>query len=475
MTLLVGPNGSGKTQTLLSLGKAIARYETPEVEIDWSANGESRKTFALYFTAIPYIIDLPGDTKHFSAVHPKSTRGHVLPEVKTATDLAKEFNLSPSPTLTLTSFEKVFSFVKDLIFRPYIYRREKYKLGADWIASLVELENKITTRRTELSKMRRDNNITFEDMFNSEEYRSILNEEILLRNQLLASMEELLGEEALLRMRAVHRVTQEQRLTKDVRIDLLTRLGLPVILADGNKAQPKAEERFNHALQQLREIHKVLGRPDFKGKHYRLNVTQWEKLSKLNLNGIAQLSLAGASSGAAALLDQFARLKRKIDDISLDKSIRNLVLLIDEGDVFLHLEWQQQYVNFLDLTIEKFWKQRFDCIQIVMATHSPVLMSDFPKDCIHKLSPTTDQPNNKTAPNEMMSFGAPLDRIVRSVGGAGTLGAFATRTIRKLLADIEKGVPINQYHLDMIDDPVIKQHIQRILETIDLTAQANAN
>lgn len=476
MTLLVGPNGSGKTQTLLSLAKAIASHRTQDVEIDWDADGAISSTFALYFTAIPYSFELPSGTKYFAALHPQNTRGKVLPELQTAMNLAEEFGLTANPTLTLSSFDKVFSVVKGLLFHPYISIKKAYKFDVDWIDPLVQREKGNVARRTALSSARRENDISFEEMFESDEYKSIIKEEMSLREQLLELMKKHLGKDVILKMRALHRVAQEQRLTRDVKIELLTQLGISIAVDTvKGKAQPKAQARFTSALKKLSGIRKVLMNPDFEKTQYKLDLAQWVKLSELNLGNIAQLSITGTSSGAAALLDQFARLKRAIERVSADASIRNLVLLIDEGDVFLHLEWQQQYVNFLDLTVKKFWRERFDCIQIVMATHSPVLMSDFPKDCIHKFSMTAYQPNDNISSREMVSFGAPMDGIVRTVGGAGTLGAFSTRIMRKLLADIEEGVPINQYHIDMIDDPVIKRHILRILETKNITAKTNAN
>jgi len=483
MTLLVGPNGSGKTQTLLSLAKAVSssrtlESRTPDVEIDWNADGDRRSTFALYFTSIPYTFEFPSDTKHFAALHTRNTKGKVLPEVQTAMDLAKEFGLKANPTLALASFDKVFSVVKDLLFHPYISRRPAYKFDADWIEQLVQGEKKIFERREAISNERREKNISFEEMFESDEFKSIHAAENSLRTRLLALMEEKLDGDVFLRMRALHTVTQEQHLNRDVKIELLTQLGIAVVVDKDKgkgKAQPKAQERFNSALKRLRRICEVLKGADFRKSQYKLNLAQWAELSKLDLGGIAQLTVTGTSSGAAALLDQFARLKRAIETVSKDKSVRNLLLLIDEGDAFLHLEWQQQYINFLDLTVKKFWRERFDCIQIVMATHSPVLMSDFPRDCIHKFSTNASQPIDKISSREMVSFGAPMDAIVRSVGGAGTLGVFSARIMRNLIADIEKNLPIDQYRVDIIDDPVIKRHILRILEAKNIIFQANAN
>ena len=102
-------------------------------------------------------------------------------------------------------------------------------------------------------------------------------------------------------------------------------------------------------------------------------------------------------------------------------------------------------------------------------------MSDFPKDCIHRLRIPNDGVEDRAEASQILSFGAPLDAIVRRVGGAGTLGAFSARIMRQLLADIAEGKRPPDYMIKMIDDPVIQRQIQLILNTNNQVRSSNAD
>jgi predicted ATP-binding protein involved in virulence len=465
MTLFVGPNGSGKTQTLLSLAEKIALNKTRDVQIDWRDAGDARSTFALYFTPIPYTTKLPPETQNFAALHPRGSRGEVLPDVETAIELASEFGFDPSPSLILSPISHALSSITEILLAPFRYSTSKYKLNDDqWVASWAVKKIDFDRRYSVASRKMQESEAGFSKWYDSPERIDLKKEEESIQNEMIGSILRKIGEDAVLKLRAFQFVKKEQSFTKNVGLELLTQLGLsPKEMP--SKVQEKARERYSDALERLRRIRDVLASANLVQDRHRLDIAKWNAFSPINLSGIAELSLSGASSGSAALLDQFARLKKAINKVSKDKSIRNLILLIDEGDAFLHLEWQQQYVNFVDLTVKKLGGNRFDCIQVVLTTHSPVLMSDFPKDCIHRLRIPNDRVEDRAEASQILSFGAPLDAIVRRVGGAGTLGAFSARIMRQLLADLAEGKRPPDYKIKMIDDPVIQRQIQLILNT----------
>ncbi len=86
----------------------------------------------------------------------------------------------------------------------------------------------------------------------------------------------------------------------------------------------------------------------------------------------------GYSSGESALLQLAARLydfKVKNSDDVADKPI---LLLLDEADMFLHPEWQRIFIEkIINLTGTVF--KSASSIQIILATHSPIMLSDIPK------------------------------------------------------------------------------------------------
>ncbi|ELH4834945.1 AAA family ATPase [Vibrio harveyi] len=98
----------------------------------------------------------------------------------------------------------------------------------------------------------------------------------------------------------------------------------------------------------------------------RLNISRVESVILTNSEG-KQFKFDDASSGERALL---------LLVCSIANSIKNdSVILIDEPEISLHPEWQE---NFLDLLNQAF-KHFINC-HFVIATHSPLLVSNIPND-----------------------------------------------------------------------------------------------
>ncbi len=153
------------------------------------------------------------------------------------------------------------------------------------------------------------------------------------------------------------------------------------------------------------------------------------------------------------------------EELLREKKGTNLVLMIDEGDAFLHLEWQQRYIDYLDKTVAKLKKQ-FLTVQVLIATHSPVLMSDLPRECIYLLDAKNwiDELMEDVVPTKPSeSFGAPLDTVVRHVGQTGTMGRFSSRAIKSVVEEVIAGLPVSAERIEMIGDPIIRRQLTKTL------------
>ncbi len=82
---------------------------------------------------------------------------------------------------------------------------------------------------------------------------------------------------------------------------------------------------------------------------------------------------SGISTGEEAFLSHFARL----NELKGDLYHKTIWLLVDEGDLYFHPQWQKEYFNNL-LTYVKFIFPR-NKVQIIISTHSPFIASDLPK------------------------------------------------------------------------------------------------
>ena len=94
------------------------------------------------------------------------------------------------------------------------------------------------------------------------------------------------------------------------------------------------------------------------------------------------------SSGEISRLELYARLYDIIISQSKNKSESNnkkqlynkhnsVLLLIDEADMLLHPEWQRTFVNDIKTVFPRIFPGQY--INVIIATHSPIMLSDIPK------------------------------------------------------------------------------------------------
>ena len=84
------------------------------------------------------------------------------------------------------------------------------------------------------------------------------------------------------------------------------------------------------------------------------------------------------SSGEVAMINIFATVYSALKK----NTSGNILLLIDEIDAFLHPIWQQEILTHITEWINQ--SKQFDNkkVQLIVATHSPIILSDIPKDNI---------------------------------------------------------------------------------------------
>lgn len=164
----------------------------------------------------------------------------------------------------------------------------------------------------------------------------------------------------------------------------------------------------------------------------------------------------GLSSGLLALVEQFASLHRAMRTLA-QRGLKRQVLLIDEGDAFLHLDWQRLYISLLNRFLGEAKREyKLNSLQVVVATHSPILAGDLPTCMIQRLGMTTD------AKDYAKTFGAPLDDIIWNSFKSNTIGELAAEHIRAI-AGHAKESQLNEFDLALMEeigDPLITRAIR---------------
>lgn len=112
---------------------------------------------------------------------------------------------------------------------------------------------------------------------------------------------------------------------------------------------------------------------------------------------------------------------------------KNVLLIFDEADLSLHPRWQQKYLLWIiQFTTSLFRKYN---IQIIITTHSPIMLSDFPRDNVIYIDKKINlfkqgyKRNLKTFGNNIHTLF--LDSFF--LDDEGTVGAFAEMKINEIV------------------------------------------
>lgn len=189
------------------------------------------------------------------------------------------------------------------------------------------------------------------------------------------------------------------------------------------------------------------------------------------------------SSGEICRLELYSRLYHEIEK---DKRLRfkarlknNILLLLDEADMLLHPEWQRRFVYDISEVFPKLFKDKY--IQVIIATHSPIMLSDIPKQnvCYLKGNDDSDTPKESSDPpneaadsskNEKIyqdqpeTFGSNIFKLYTNAFFVkkGAIGVFAKEKLEELLKEIHEGKDNEEYRKDKKRKEKLQQKINII-------------
>lgn len=192
------------------------------------------------------------------------------------------------------------------------------------------------------------------------------------------------------------------------------------------------------------------------------------------------------SSGERALLNFFSWLHlvpffKYISDDVQESLKDNVLLLIDEIDLYCHPGWQQKMLYYLLDEARMLFRGKN--VQIIFTTHSPIILSDMPKSNVIYLS--RDEENNKCRVDEPKNhdetFGANIYRLFDDaffLEEQGQVGEFAKRKIKNLIdrlkpvqgdngrftyQRINENMTELEQEISLIGEPIIKDRLYTML------------
>jgi len=163
----------------------------------------------------------------------------------------------------------------------------------------------------------------------------------------------------------------------------------------------------------------------------------------------------GLSSGHRAFINLYSRILAA----SKKATSSNILILIDEGDLFFHPQWQKEYVAKLIEFINVVYDNKK--VQIILTSHSPFIVSDLPKEQINFLG----VPDEIVEINIQETFGANIIDLYNKAFFLknGTKGLFASKKLESLVNVIMNKIK-NDKNIDselkQIGDPLILSQIE---------------
>lgn len=207
---------------------------------------------------------------------------------------------------------------------------------------------------------------------------------------------------------------------------------------------------------------------------------------------IMETSLSNLSTGELRFIDLFADLYEIFNkDMGAnvgrdDIDNQTMILLFDEPDVSLHPEWARQFIYALNniLNVKPFAEKSIN-YQIILTTHSPIMLSDIPSE--HIICMARDKNDLKKINVRKADFGFAsniYDIMKSSFFMEKYFGELASRFVDDLTRkcneleediDISEGKP-EDYNdrrrelvagIELIGEPRLKQNYMRRIERMD--------
>lgn len=175
------------------------------------------------------------------------------------------------------------------------------------------------------------------------------------------------------------------------------------------------------------------------------------------------------SSGENAMLNLFARFYTLQENPNLTD---NLIIFIENAETGFHPQWQKKYVSYLVNFLPKIFPQQK--LQIILTSHSPFVVSDFPNDNIIFMKKDSDNYGIVTEShnNNISTFGAPPHLLMLQAFGLNDslCGDFASQKINELIQylnneNLTMDIRIAQQYVNLVGEPLLKKQLQKLLDS----------
>lgn len=176
------------------------------------------------------------------------------------------------------------------------------------------------------------------------------------------------------------------------------------------------------------------------------------------------------SSGELALLKQYSRFLNITQSLPGNTLKDNILILIDEGELYLHPQWQKEYIFRITEMCKLFFPAKNT--QIIFATNNPLLLSDIPTHNIVFLKKNKEEKILTVDIDIQQTFAANIHTLFKDSFFLkdGLIGKFAQEKIKHLIAKIknikedisEKKMTSIDKDIAVIGEPFLRKKIYEL-------------
>lgn len=168
------------------------------------------------------------------------------------------------------------------------------------------------------------------------------------------------------------------------------------------------------------------------------------------------------SSGEQQMLNLFSRIYDAVEGKLRKTNEPTSLLLLDEAEMGFHPEWQRRYIHLIVSFLSNLLVPLRFNFQIIITTHSPILLSDIPKCCTNYLKRNNDITLKVNDDKVGETFAANVFNLYRMsfFMEDGLVGEFARKKIKNLSKKIDRGKTKDvQNEINMIGDIGIREYL----------------
>lgn len=445
VNLLLGKNGSGKTRLLTTLARAIAspRYNNAKVYYSndrhtLSGDPVSRDDVcAIYYSALPYKRKLrrrAGLIDASPTVHTAHDAGRLLRIGEVARDLGIDTRL--------TAF---FGYSRNLFRSVLIPALSREKIIDPELRDMI-------THHNRLGDEDRETTDRSARMLDNEQEAAFVVIERYLEDEITNRIG---GYDKILFLTCLEYLSERANYTQAITNTFLDYIGVTK-----SDSQMDNFYKLEDIVEKTRSVLDNYGNPnDFfwsnKINHFQID-SIWALDAIRQQETPIKIEWSNLSSGLHALVEQFSLIDSAISQATT-YGRSSILLLIDEGDAYLHLDWQRKYISLINKYLGKMKvHHRLESLQLVLATHSPLLAADVPDIFVTNLDAST---TGKT-------FAAPIEEVIANSFESSSLGEFAAKKINQIYrrAQEKKLTEADRNVISAIGDAAIRAAFKEVVQ-----------